>query len=89
MLKVLQTIAQYGQRDMHCGDSSSGSSAWDQSRHFWPRRPFMSAMPPIATQAVSRSETMCREANICAAPLFDRRVGAGDEGRRDGDPERR
>jgi hypothetical protein len=49
----------------------------------------MSAMPPIATQAVSRSETMCREANICAAPLFDRRVGAGDEARRDGDPERR
>ena len=30
--KVLQTIAQNGQRDMHCGDSSSGSSAWDQSR---------------------------------------------------------
>lgn len=25
MLKVLQTIAQYGQREMHCGDSSSGA----------------------------------------------------------------
>src|SRR5215813_15393301 len=34
-------------------------SARGQSRHFWPRRrePFMSAMPPRATEAVGRSET--------------------------------
>jgi hypothetical protein len=65
MRKVLQTIAQYGQREMHCGDFSSGSSAWVSTLL---AEATMHAMRPIATKAASRCETMGREANICAAP---------------------